>query len=109
MGTALHVITFFSAVCAIVCCTTAVLFNRETMDQDLPDRASSFSSSRGVSSYVRSSRDRDRASSINSTLELAESRAATPLRSRDDTSGSPRSLTPEAPLWTLPEAADSPQ
>jgi len=42
-GTALHVIMFFSTICAIVCCTTGALFEKETMDQDLPDRASQVS------------------------------------------------------------------
>jgi len=42
-ATALHVIMFFSTICAIVCCTTGALFHQETMDQDLPDRASQIS------------------------------------------------------------------
>jgi len=41
--TALHVIMLFSTICAAVCCTTGALFHKETMDQDLPDRASQIS------------------------------------------------------------------
>jgi len=70
------VILFFSTVCAVVCCTTAVLFHRETRGQDLSDHASSsFSSSRDF-------RDRDSFAGSILRVELADtpmtSRAATP-------------------------------
>jgi putative MFS transporter len=44
---ALHVIMFFSAICAVVSFTTGALFHQETMDQDLLDRASQISPRQG--------------------------------------------------------------
>lgn len=47
-ATALHVIMFFSSICAIVCLSSGMLFHLETMDRDLPDHAGQLSPRSGA-------------------------------------------------------------